>query len=172
MSDDKLSPTIRPAKDDDALDVIELIGSVFGEYHHCVLDVDGEMPQLRAIASWAAQKHGEFWVAELDGRVVGMCGYAEVPATAERRAGIELHKLYVHRRARSFGLGGKFVTCVETAAARREAAFIELWSDTRFTTAHAFYEKRGFVRGPTRELHDLSDTVEYYFEKPLGKAAT
>jgi putative acetyltransferase len=161
-------PLIRPARDDDALDLIELIGSVFGEYAHCVLDVDGEMPELRAIATWSKEHAGRFWVAQVPdvglrpngARVVGMVGYA---AAGD---GIELKKLYVHRHARVGGLGGKLLAVVEAAAAEQRAAFIELWSDTRFTTAHAFYERRGYVKGPTtRDLHDKSDSVEFYFKK-------
>jgi putative acetyltransferase len=156
---------IRDAKDDDALDVIELIGSVFGEYAGCVLDVDGEMPELRQVSSYYTERGGAFWVASDSTRIVGCAGYT--PATGPE-VGVELKKLYVHRRARETGLGGIFVERVERAATEMGARFIELWSDTRFVTAHRFYEKRGYVRGETtRELHDKSDTVEYYFRKPL-----
>lgn len=162
------APIIRAAHDDDSLDLIELIGSVFGEYPHCVLDVDGEMPELRAIASWAKSHDGGFWVAVVPdgtspaGRIVGMVGYAKAGD------GIELKKLYVHRRARVGGLGGKLLSVVESRAAEERARFIELWSDTRFTTAHAFYQRRGYVKGPsTRDLNDKSNSVEYYFRKVL-----
>jgi putative acetyltransferase len=153
---------IRPVRDEDALDLIELIASVFGEYRGCVTDVDGEMPELRGMATYIDQVGGEYWVAERDGRIVGMGGYGK------SGEGVELKKLYVHRRERGTGLGARIVDLIEAAAKERRAPFIELWSDTRFTTAHAFYEKRGYVRGPdTRELHDLSKTVEYYFRKTL-----
>jgi putative acetyltransferase len=156
-------PVIRTARDDDALDLIELIGSVFGEYPHCVLDVDGEMPELCAIATWAKDHAGGFWVAEASGRVVGMVGYAKAGD------GIELKKLYVHRRARVGGLGNKLLAVVEAVAAEERARFIELWSDTRFTTAHAFYQRRGYEKGPnTRDLHDKSNSVELYFRKQLS----
>lgn len=167
----EIQPAIRPARDDDALNLIELIGSVFGEYPHCVLDVDGEMPELRAIATWAKEHAGGFWVAEVpdvglrpnDGRAVGMVGYAKVGD------GIELKKLYVHRRARVGGLGAKLLALVEGVAAERRARFIELWSDTRFTTAHAFYQRRGYEKGPaTRDLNDKSNSVEFYFRKQLS----
>ncbi len=153
---------IRAVRDEDALDVIELIGSVFGEYRGCVMDVDGEMPELRGMATYISQCGGEFWVAERDGRIVGMGGYGR------SGGGIELKKLYVHRRERGSGLGARIVERIEGAAKERAAGFIELWSDTRFTTAHAFYEKRGYERGKdTRDLNDLSKTTEFYFKKTL-----
>jgi putative acetyltransferase len=128
-----------------------------------VLDVDGEMPELRAMATWAEAHGGGFWVAQSKDRIVGMVGYA---AAGE---GIELKKLYVHRRARAFGLGGKLLSLVEAIAAERRSRFIELWSDTRFTTAHAFYQRRGYEKGPTtRDLHDKSNSVELYFRKQLS----
>lgn len=156
--------SIRAARDDDADGLIALITGVFAEYPGCVMDVDGELPELRRIASWFAEHQGEFFVAERDGVVVGCIGWSP----ASDPSGIELKKLYVHASAREHGLGGKLVTLVEERARERGARFIDLWSDTRFTTAHAFYARRGWVRGPTtRELHDKSFTVEYYFEKPL-----
>ena len=39
---------------------------------------------------------------------------------------------------------------------------------TRFRDAHQLYERHGYVRnGATRELHDLSHTVEYHYLKEL-----
>jgi len=156
--------TLREARDLDADPLIELIGGVFAEYPGCVMDVDGELPELRRIASYFKEHAGRFWVAERSGRVVGCVGVS--PAAAPE--GLELKKLYVAASERRSGLGGRLVALVETEAAARGAHFIDLWSDTRFTTAHAFYERRGWVRGPaTRELHDQSHTVEYYFVKQL-----
>lgn len=170
---------IREARDDDALDLIELIGSCFGEYVGCVLDVDGELPELRRLASWARERGGTFWVAEQaeGGPVVAMGGFTWAEPSsgpegfAPAGAGVELRKLYVHRRARTGGLGGALLDRVEAAARERGAAFVEMWSDTRFTTAHRFYERRGYLRGSsTRDLHDKSASVEHYFKKELGRA--
>jgi len=155
-------PALRDARDDDALDVIELIGGVFGEYVSCMLDVDGEIPELRRIASWAREHGGEMWVAERDGRIVGCCGYSD------EGDHLELKKLYVHRRERTSGLGSIFASRVEAVGVAKGKRAIDLWSDTRFTTAHRFYERRGYVRGGTRELGDKSATVEFYFRKELG----
>ena len=46
-------------------------------------------------------------------------------------------------------------------------------SDTRFTRAHRFYEKRSWVRhGPIRALDDASHTLEFGYAKPLNGVAT
>ncbi len=158
--------TLRDARDADADAVIALIGSVFAEYPGVILDVDGEIPELRRIASWARDAGGTFWVAERQGRIVGMCG---VTATAHP-GGFELKKLYVARTERRSGLGATLLARVEAFASERGARLLELWSDVKFETAHRFYEKRGFVRGTTtRRLGDKSDTVEYHFRKELAK---
>ena len=156
---------LRPVRDDDAKAVIELITAVFNEYPGCVMDVEGEMPELLALASHFQQAKGEMWIAERAGTVVGCAGYH--PKTG----GVELKKLYVAREARGQGIGAALLIQVEEAARRKASLFIEAWSDTRFTTAHAFYKKRGFSRdGRTRALHDKSATIEYYFRKDLGRA--
>jgi putative acetyltransferase len=155
---------IRDARDDDAAGLIGLIGDVFAEYPGCVLELDHEMPQLRAIATAFEKLGGRFWVAELDGEVIGCAGIAP----ADDPAGAELKHLYVARRARRTGLGTRFVEMVEAEAARNSAAFVELWSDTRFLDAHRLYERLGYARSPhTRELQDLSNSVEFHFLKQL-----
>ena len=157
---------IRDARDDDALDLIELIGGVFGEHHGCILDVDGEMPELRRIASWARALGGLFWVCEQSDRVVGCCG---VTPTADGR-GVELRKLYVHRKARGAGVGRALYSKVLEAARARSATYVELWSDTKFASGHRFYERNGFARvGEPRTLGDLSDTREYRYVLELPR---
>ena len=154
---------IRDSRDDDAAGLIELIGGCFAEYPGCVLDVDREMPQLRAIASTFAEHGGRFWTAELDGVVVACAGIA--PAEPN---GAELKHLYVAKCARRMGLGTSFVNIIEAEGRARGAAFVEMWSDTRFKDAHRLYERLGYLRSPkTRELHDLSNSVEYHFRKDL-----
>lgn len=153
----------REALDADSDALIALIGGVFLEYPGCVMDVDGEMPELRAIASHFQRLGGRFRVAERGDGVVGCVGFAPLA-----NGGVQLHKLYVRADCRRRGIGGGFCDFVEASAAARGATHVELWSDTRFETAHQLYEKRGYRRGPcTRELHDKSNTVEYFFRKDL-----
>jgi putative acetyltransferase len=159
--------SIRDARDDDDWDLVGLLAGCFSEYPGCVLDVHGEEPDLLAIATVYAAAGGRFWVAEDGCRVVGSIGMAP----SERDGGIVLKKLYVARAARRRGLAAELLELVEDEARRRAAAFIELWSDTRFTDAHRFYARHGYSRqADTRELHDLSHTVELHFRKELDGA--
>lgn len=154
---------VRDARDSDGEQLAALIEACYGEYGGCVLDIDGEAPELRAIATHHAALGGRFWVAENDGRILGSVGI--VPSG---NGVFELTKLYVAKDARKMGIGKRLLSLAEVEAMSRGARAMELWSDTRFEDAHRLYERRGYVRGAeTRELHDKSSSVEYYFRKDL-----
>lgn len=161
-----MTETIRHATDADGEAIGSLIAGIFAEYEG-VLFVQEELPELAGIASYFARGGGAGFVAERGDLLIGCTGYTK----SQSGAGLELKKLYVRATERKTGLGGRLVALVEEAAARAGARYIDLWSDTKFLTAHAFYERRGYVKtGETRLLHDLSDTVEYYFKKSLDPA--
>ena len=152
---------IRPARDADSAAVIALIARVYGEYPGCILDVDREEPALRAPAS----SFDRFWVVEEGQHVVGCVGCALGKGVAE------LKKLYLDAPMRGRGLGRDLIALVEETARASGAERIELWSDTRFKTAHAVYERCGYRKtGRTRDLHDLSNSTEFHFEKDLPRA--
>jgi GNAT superfamily N-acetyltransferase len=154
---------IRPVCDTDAWDLIGLIAACWAEYPGLVLDVHGEAPWLLAPAAAYAANGGRLWVAECRGRVVASGGF--VPSAAN--GGIELRTLYVLRPYRERRLGGQLLALVEDAARRCGLAFVDLWTDAKFKDAQRFYERRGYVRGPTRVMSDLSRSVEYYYRKDL-----
>lgn len=156
---------IREARDEDAERLIELIEACYSEYDGCVLHVDEETPELRHIATAHQQQGGRFWVAEHDGELVGSAGLV-----AGKNGVVEMKKLYVAKDARKIGLGARLCSLVEVEAMSRGAEAIELWSDTRFVDAHRLYERRGYERGKTRELHDASKSVEYFYRKDLSQA--
>jgi GNAT superfamily N-acetyltransferase len=143
--------------------LITLIGGCWAEYPGCVLDVDAEEPWLRAPATAYAGKGGAMWVVEQTPAVVACIGLVPHGSRAE------LKSLYVARAGRRQGLGARLVALVEAEAAARGAREVELWSDTRFAAAHRLYRRLGYARtGRQRDLHDLSATTEYHFNKPLG----
>ncbi len=158
-----MSAVIRPVRDSDAEGLIRLIDVCWSAYEGCILDVDGEEPQLRAMRSHFDALGGEYWVAEGAGGLIAAGGGWAPAADA---AGAELHKLYVLAELRRQGVARRLVAMAEAAARSRGSRFIELWSDSRFLEAHAFYEALGYRRtGRTRELNDLSDTTEFHFVK-------
>jgi GNAT superfamily N-acetyltransferase len=155
----------RPVRDDDAPALISLVAAAYAEHPGCVLDLPGVDADLERPATTARRRGGPWWVAVAeDGAVVASVG-AGAPADGR----LELKRLYVAAAHRRRGLGRALVDVVETHARRLGAAEVELWSDTRFTDAHALYARLGYVRtGEERELHDPSDTTEYRFVRSLS----
>lgn len=151
---------IRPGRDDDAPRFIALIERCWEDYPGCVLDVDLEAPELRALASYYAGRGGALWIA---GEGVGMA------ATAPADAGAwEICRVYVHPSQHGTGLAARLLATAEAHAVAAGAGALLLWTDTRFERAHRFYGKHGYRRtGETRELHDIADSIEYRFVKPL-----
>lgn len=158
---------LRPGRDTDADGFIALIGACWARHPGVILDVDGEMPELRAMASYYTGKGGALWAAERDGAIVGMI--ATIPHAAGEW---EVCRVYTLPSAHGSGLGHTLLNTAEAHAIAAGASRLVLWSDTRFDRAHQFYEKRGYVRhGPIRVLHDLSNSLEFGYSKPVSGVA-
>ncbi len=155
--------TIRAGQDTDADGFIALIGACWAEYPGVVLDVDGEIPELRALASYYADKGGALWATEAGGRILGMV--ATVPHAADTW---EICRVYTLPSTHGSGLGHRLLATAETYAREAGAKRLVLWSDTRFDRAHRFYEKHSYIRhGPIRVLHDISNSFEFSYAKPV-----
>lgn len=154
----------RPGRDSDGPGYIELIASCWAEYPGCVMDVDGENPELRALASYFSKAGGTAWTAESDGKIVGMVG-----VRPGGDGSWELCRLYVAASFRGTGLAARLLDEAQRWVAAHGACGFDLWSDTRFDRAHRFYERHGFVRsGGIRSLNDKSRSLEFRYAKPLG----
>ena len=155
---------IREALDSESGEIARLIADVFAEYPGCIMDLNGECPDLLRPASHYRAKGGRFWVATK----------GQILATAACEAGKAPHvyaieRLYVKAAARKKGLARKLCTEVENFARANGGTLIDCWSDTRFLDAHRLYEQLGYDRQPeTRELHDLSNSTEFHFLKRLA----
>ena len=159
---------LRVGRDSDAAGFIALISACWAEYPGCVFDLDGEVPELRALASHFAAQDGALWVAEVAGSVVGMVATHPLPGSPDW----EICRMYVAADQRGTGVAAALLGAAEAHARAAGAEMIRLWSDTRFTRAHTFYAKQGYVRqGPIRVLNDLSNSLEFPFIKPARGVA-
>ena len=153
----------REAQDEDAEAICALIADVFAEYPGCLFEIS-EMPELLAPRSAFREAGGLIWVATAGDTVQGVVG-----VTPSSRGRVELKKLYVAAALRGKGAGSALIALVESFGREHGARGVHLWSDTRFELAHAVYEHKGYRRLPeTRELHDVSNSIEYHYEKALG----
>ena len=154
---------IRPGADGDAEGFIRLIGEAWAEYPNCILDVDGENPELRALVTHFDKVGGAVWTAEAGGEVVGMVAVRPLGSDDAW----EICRVYVRRDQRGTGLAHRLLDLGEQRAREAGAQRLVLWTDTRFDAAHAFYEKRGYVRaGSIRILDDVSKSLEFRYAKP------
>lgn len=156
---------LRPVRDEDAKGLIDLIGGIFSEYDGVFLEPDGLDADLQAYATYMTEIGGEGFVIDGDdGKLLACVSYA--PLTGLR---FQLKRIYLSQDLRGSGMGVKLLYYVESLAKARGATEMELWSDTRFSRAHRFYEREGYVKQPhTRDLHDISNTTEYQFIKALS----
>ncbi|MFC4349895.1 GNAT family N-acetyltransferase [Kordiimonas lipolytica] len=155
---------LRKVTDKDAKGLIDLIGGIFSEYEGVFLEPDGLDEDLKAYASYIEGIGGEGYVVDGDdGALLACVSYA--PLEGNR---FQLKRIYLSKDLRGTGMGLKLLHHVEDKARARGATEMELWSDTRFTRAHRFYEREGYVKQDyTRDLHDSSNTTEYCFIKAL-----
>lgn len=155
---------IRLARDSDAQDLFGLLSLCFADYPGCFVDPHDDLPDLRSAGSSFDKKGGAYWVIDDERGRVCACVAVDFP-----EAGVaELHRLYVRPDQRGRGLGSTLVRHVERHAREKGAGRLFFWSDTRFTTAHRLYKKLGYTQADgTRDLGDISNSVEYRFDKEL-----
>ena len=145
--------SLRLAMDEDSAGIISLIDACYKEYPPNVLLVDEEEPELRTPASSFAM----FWVLCCDDEIVGTV------AASMGRQFVELKKMYLQPSLRGSGWAQRLQKLVVDFAFENKKG-VELWTDTRFVRAHAFYKKCGWLKtGQTRELKDASVTTEFHF---------
>ncbi len=119
-------------------------------------DTGADVENIRA-AYFDTDRHG-FWVAEHDGRVVGMIGVgSDEPDTAEVR------RLRVLPPLQGRGIGTKLL---ETALGHcRKHGYLKVRLDTRFEKSAAvdMFDRVGFQHHRSRTVHE-KDLLEFYLD--------
>ncbi|SCX85738.1 GNAT family N-acetyltransferase [Microvirga guangxiensis] len=155
--------SLRTAEDRDAQDLFGLLTLCFADFPGCYVDPHDDLKDL--LKPGAARKNdGLLWVTEDESGRVCACACVDFPEAATA----ELHRLYVRPDQQGRGLGSSLVRAVERHAREKGATRMVLWSDTRFTDAHRLYRKLGYTQTDRlRDLGDISNSSEYFFEKTL-----
>jgi putative acetyltransferase len=155
------TPVIVPFDEAHAASVLEVIGTVFREYA-MTFDPSGFDADLRDVRRYYAEHEGAFWVLEDGSRVVGTV--AVVSAGPDE---CEVKRLYLLPGYRGRGFGRVLVEQVLDWAATSGRARIVAWSDVRLATAHAVYERMGFIRFGERTVQDIDRSREVGFALEL-----
>lgn len=154
---------LRAVHDSDAEALAALVEGCFQEYQGVFLDLDHLDADLKAYGSYMKDVGGEARVHEVDGIIAAFV--SGMPIDNDR---YQLKRLYVASSMRGTGIASYLLRQVEERALKLGAKQIELWSDSRFSRAHSFYVREGFVKqDKTQELNDISNTTEYFFIKTL-----
>ena len=129
-------PTIRRAQRDDALAVAELM-TMLG-YPALAAQVEGR------IAVCKNSTETTIFVAECEGRVVGVLSFHRIPQFHADGFLGRITSLIVAPEYRKMGLGRLLVSAAEEFAQVQGCSRIEVTSGDYRTDAHAFYEHLGF----------------------------
>jgi putative acetyltransferase len=134
---------VRRARAADSAAAAAVVKAVYDEYGF-TWDELGYHADLQDVeAAYAA-----FFVAELDGRIVGTAGLSEQGS---------LERFYVLPEARGAGVGSSLLGAVAEEARQRGHSRLEIWSDKRFEDAHRLYERHG-ARVVGQRVHDDPDS--------------
>jgi putative acetyltransferase len=134
---------VRRAAAADSRAAAAVVKAVYEEYAF-TWDERGYHADLHDVeAAYAA-----FFVAELEGRIVGTAGLS---------ASASLERFYVLPEARGAGVGSGLLRAVAEEARRRGHSRLEIWSDKRFEDAHRLYERHG-ARVVGERVHDDPDS--------------
>ena len=132
---------VRPVRADDVPAVVDLVRHVLAEFGLTFGKGSPTDDALLALPGSYDDAGGRFWVAFVDGALVGTCGVFPVaPAT------FELRKMYLRPAARGHGVGKRLLDVAVDHARAAGATAMVLDTVEQMTRAIAFYEANGFVR--------------------------
>ncbi len=134
---------VRRARSTDSAAAAAVVKAVFDEFGF-TWDEFGYHADLRDVEA----AYPVFFVAELEGRIVGTAGFST-------RGSLE--RLYVLRAARGTGVGSALLAAVVEAARQAGQSQLEIWSDKRFEDAHRLYQRLG-ARVVGERVHDDPDS--------------
>lgn len=129
-------------------EVVELIVSIQRDEFEIDISAD-DQPDLRGIASYYQTGRGNFWVAVLEGRVVGTISLLDIGAKQAA-----LRKMFVAHASRgpALGVAKRLLETLVGWGVEQEIREIFLGTTPFFHAAHRFYEKHGFSEIPRSRL--------------------
>ncbi len=140
---------VRPARDDDAPAVAELLGHL--GYPASAKEIPARLARLRA------RGDAETLVAVVDGRVVGLATVHARDVLHHAHPVVQLTALVVPPEMRGRGVGRTLVAVVEQWAAARGADRLVLTTALHRADAPLFYERLGFEHTGRRYARKIKE---------------
>ena len=143
-----MAPTIRDASPADAAELADLLGQL--GYPTAPEAVEARLERLGLVGD-------RVFVAELDGRTVGLGHLQVTPAIERERPAAKIGALVVDQAHRGRGVGRALVEALEAEARARGCELLYLTTAERRDEAHAFYERLGLEYTGRRYARTLSE---------------
>jgi N-acetylglutamate synthase-like GNAT family acetyltransferase len=128
--------------DDYKQSIIDLILPIQTEEFNVAITA-ADQPDLQDISGYYQQGAGNFWVAIIDGTVIGTIALSDIG----NQQGA-LRKMFVHKdyRGAAYGVAQSLLNKLLLWAKEKELQEIFLGTTDKFHAAHRFYEKNDFQR--------------------------
>jgi putative acetyltransferase len=145
--------------------IIKLIDVIYHEYDDAIFLENADSDLLDIEENYLT--NGEFWIEtdeNDDSQIIGCIAIK----FSEYKNVAWLKRFYLSSEYRGLGLAQKMHDTAIEWCQKNDINEVRLWSDTRFTRAHAFYQKNGYKQEGIRDMDDgAMPYQEYYFTKLL-----
>lgn len=133
--------TIARFEPEDSPAVIALILPIQNQEFGVTITAE-QQPDLSDIPGFYQQGHGDFWVAKVEGEVVGCISLKDI---GQQQAA--LRKMFVAKpwRGSEYGVASRLLEALLDHARTQKLRDIYLGTTEKFLAAHRFYEKKGFA---------------------------
>jgi putative acetyltransferase len=158
---------MRKYQPQDRESIIKMIDYIYREYGDKIHLVGFDSDLLDIEGSYL--QSGDFWVEQAStGEIIACIAVKKSEQNGFNEQTALLKRFYIMPEYRGSGLAPKMHNTVVEWCRRYEIKQIYLWSDVRFTRAHAFYSKHGYKRKDIRDMNDgAMPYQEYLFVKDI-----
>ena len=122
-------------------DVVSLVLSIQQKEFNIPITLE-DQPDLQNIEAFFQYGNGNFWIATIDGNVVGTISLVDIGNQQ-----VALRKMFVQEnyRGKAFGVGQALLYTVFEWSKEKRLTDIFLGTTEKYLAAHRFYEKNGFT---------------------------